>query len=117
MIDEPLHTICYISTLLDDLSPADVTRLSAAFSVSNTKKGVSGCMGIRRREVMQVLEGPRDIVERLYQRIQADPRHVEVTRMASTHITRRRFEGWGMIELPYGAVVEVADQIRKIHGR
>jgi len=74
-------------------------------------------MGIRRREVMQVLEGPHDIVERLYQLIQADPRHIEVTRMAGVNITRRRFGGWGMVKLPYGAVVEVGNQIRKIHGR
>lgn len=37
--------------------------------------------------------------------------------MVSTNISRRRFDGWGMIELPYGAVVAVADQIRGIHGR
>ncbi|WP_285295292.1 BLUF domain-containing protein [Aureimonas altamirensis] len=117
MNEEPLHTICYISMLLEEIPQRDVKRLAATFSASNLEVGITGCMGIRRREVMQVLEGPRDVVEDLYRRIQVDSRHARITLMVSTGILRRRFDGWGMTELPYGAVVAVADQIRGIHGR
>jgi hypothetical protein len=115
--EEPLHTICYISTLLEEISEQDAKRLASKFSAMNTQVGITGCMGIRRLEVMQVLEGPRNVVESLFQRIQVDSRHVGITLMVSTDVSRRRFAEWGMIELPYGAVVEVADQVRGIHGR
>ena len=111
MSEEPLHTICYISTLLEEISEQDAKRLASKFSAMNTQVGITGCMGIRRLEVMQVLEGPRNVVQGLFQRIQVDSRHVGITLMVSTDVSRRRFAGWGMIELPYGAVVEVADQV------
>lgn len=45
---------------------------------------------------MQVLEGGRSAVNRLYLKIAADPRHTDVELMDYAEINERRFAGWAM---------------------
>ena len=45
---------------------------------------------------MQVLEGGRDAVSALYNRIAQDPRHRDVIVLQYEEITERRFAGWTM---------------------
>jgi hypothetical protein len=44
----------------------------------------------------QVLEGPKDVVEALYDKIERDPRHNRVTQIISEPIARRSFGAWHM---------------------
>jgi len=45
---------------------------------------------------LQVLEGGRSAVNRLYNRIAADPRHAQVELLSYEEIGERRFAGWAM---------------------
>jgi hypothetical protein len=45
---------------------------------------------------LQVLEGGRTAVNRLYNRIIADPRHKEVELLSYQQIGERHFAGWSM---------------------
>jgi hypothetical protein len=45
---------------------------------------------------LQVLEGGRTAVNRLYNRIVADPRHHDTELLAYESIVERRFAGWSM---------------------
>jgi len=45
---------------------------------------------------LQVLEGGRTAVNRLYNRIVTDPRHSDVELLAYEEIDERRFAGWAM---------------------
>ncbi|MGE5117002.1 MAG: BLUF domain-containing protein, partial [Betaproteobacteria bacterium] len=45
---------------------------------------------------LQVLEGGRDAINRLYNRIVVDPRHRDVVLLSYAEITERRFAGWSM---------------------
>ena len=45
---------------------------------------------------MQVLEGGRGAVNKLYNRIAADPRHSDVELLSYEEIAERRFAGWSM---------------------
>ena len=44
----------------------------------------------------QVLEGPRDVVERTFERIATDHRHTDVTVLSFTPTQRRSFPDWPM---------------------
>jgi len=112
-----LFVVCYVSILTADWTIQKVTQLAAQFCVLNRHHGITGCIGVNRRDVMQLLEGPEDEVQALYSRIVRDRRHIEVTQILGAPIAARYYAAWGMIDLPYGTAVEVADQIRKIHGR
>jgi hypothetical protein len=65
---------------------------------NNAALGITGvlCMCLNERIFMQVLEGGRTAVNRLYNRIAADPRHTDVELMSYEEIGERRFAGWSM---------------------
>jgi hypothetical protein len=63
----------------------------------NTAAGITGVLCVCQGDVfIQVLEGGRDEVNRLYGRIARDERHDDVTLLAYGEIDERRFAGWRM---------------------
>lgn len=65
---------------------------------ANPENGITGvlCYCPGQRVFMQVLEGGREAVNRLYSRIAADPRHDGVQLLRYDEIDERRFAGWAM---------------------
>ena len=117
MPGENLFVVCYASILTADWTLQKVAHLAAEFCVQNERRGISGCIGVNRREVIQLLEGPEDEVRALFRRIVNDPRHIKVKQILGAPIAARYYAAWGMIDLPYGTTAGVAEQIRRIHGR
>jgi hypothetical protein len=62
----------------------------------NPALGITGILCHGGDVFMQVLEGGRDVVNRLYNQIAGDPRHREVTLLHFEEIAERRFSGWTM---------------------
>ncbi len=62
----------------------------------NPARGITGILCHGGEVYMQVLEGGREQVNVLYNRIAADPRHVQVTLLHYEEVTERRFAGWTM---------------------
>jgi hypothetical protein len=62
----------------------------------NKEVNVTGALLFTASGFAQVLEGPREVVERTFERISADPRHVDVTMLCFTPIERRSFPDWSM---------------------
>jgi hypothetical protein len=63
---------------------------------NNAANNVTGALLFTASGFAQVLEGPRDIVERTFERISADPRHDDVTILSFTPTERRSFPDWSM---------------------
>ncbi|MBN8489289.1 MAG: BLUF domain-containing protein [Burkholderiales bacterium] len=72
---------------------AAIVRQSRA---RNAELGVTGLLCHSEGVFVQVLEGGRAAVNRLYNQIVSDPRHKDVTLLAYTEISERRFAGWSM---------------------
>jgi GTP cyclohydrolase I len=62
----------------------------------NAELGVTGLLCHSEGVFVQVLEGGRAAVNRLYNQIVTDPRHRDVTLLAYEEIAQRRFAGWSM---------------------
>jgi hypothetical protein len=62
----------------------------------NTADSVTGALLFTASGFAQVLEGPRDVVERTFERISLDPRHSDVAALGFTPTDRRRFRDWPM---------------------
>ena len=62
----------------------------------NAELGVTGLLCHSEGVFVQVLEGGRAAVNRLYNQIVTDPRHRDVTLLAYADISERRFAGWSM---------------------
>jgi hypothetical protein len=63
---------------------------------NNPAIGVTGVLCFSGGIFLQVLEGGRSAVNRLYNRIAADPRHTDVEVLLYEEIGERRFASWSM---------------------
>ncbi len=62
----------------------------------NQSDNITGALLFTASGFAQVLEGHRDVVERTFERIGADPRHADITVLAFTPTERRSFPDWAM---------------------
>ena len=63
---------------------------------NNARVGVTGALCLANGIFLQLLEGDRAEVNRLYHRILSDPRHREPAELDFAEITSRRFTSWDM---------------------
>ena len=79
--------------------PVRLEALSAILKKSthnNPAVGVTGVLCFSGETFLQVLEGGRSQVSKLYNRIAQDPRHTDVVLLSYDEIEERSFAGWAM---------------------
>ncbi len=74
----------------------EIRSILAASRIRNKASNVTGALLFTALGFAQVLEGPREVVEALFERIGADPRHSDVTVLSFTPTERRSFPDWAM---------------------
>jgi uncharacterized Fe-S cluster-containing MiaB family protein len=90
------HCIVYFSSSVKQFQEEDLTSILQQSRRNNSEVGVTGVMLYVRGSIIQVLEGDKETVESLYQRIEKDPRHHDVVRVFSRPIPQRLFADWNM---------------------
>lgn len=75
---------------------AEVNDILATSRANNKRDGITGALMFNAGCFAQVLEGPLDVVEVAFERIQQDDRHSEVSLLAMEPITTRSFPNWAM---------------------
>lgn len=66
----------------------------------NARDGITGALIVRGDIYLQLLEGPRDVVEAAYQRIRRDDRHTDVRGVQRRKVDSRLFPEWAMRDDP-----------------
>lgn len=92
----PLHQIMYISTVVGTVTPQECAAVAQLSAVNNQRDDVTGLLLFNSRRFLQVLEGPRDAVERIFARIYDDPRHRAVVKLREGTVDDREFGQWAM---------------------
>lgn len=77
-------------------SEAELATILRQSRAHNVPLGVTGLLCHADDWFVQVLEGGRSAVNGLYNTLVRDPRHREVTLLAYSEISERRFAGWSM---------------------
>ena len=97
-----LHHIIYLSTPTHAYSQADLRDLLAQCQANNGPQHLTGVLFYSPRQLLQVLEGSAEAVRATYARIQHDPRHYGLLKLADKDIRARVFPDWSMAlhELP-----------------
>lgn len=93
---EPLKLIVYVSSAVSSLNDAALAGLLVHARASNRLSDVTGVLLFEDGDIMQVIEGPPDVVDKLFESIQRDRRHSSVHRLVSSSIDGREFPGWSM---------------------
>ena len=90
------YQIMYISTMVGTVTPQDCAAIAQRSATSNRRDDVTGLLLFNSRRFLQVLEGPKDAVDRIFARIHDDPRHRAVVKLREGQIDAREFGEWAM---------------------
>lgn len=90
------HCIVYFSSWTEPFREEDLSTVLKQSRRNNDKTGITGVMLYVRGSVIQVLEGEKEALDTLYQRIERDPRHTNVSPVLNRPITQRLFAAWSM---------------------
>lgn len=91
-----LVRLMYASRAVPAVDQEELVAILRKSKTNNAALGVTGVLCFSQGIFLQVLEGGRSAVNRLYNRIAADPRHSEVELLSYAEIGERRFAGWSM---------------------
>jgi hypothetical protein len=99
-MSENIHRLVYYSknTVPGDAGALanEITSILAASRINNHWVGVTGALMFNAGCFAQVLEGPANAVEGVFERIQQDDRHGQVSLLAFDPVQVRAFENWSM---------------------
>jgi hypothetical protein len=91
-----VHRLIYRSVVARPVRFQDVEAIAEISAKNNSKVGVSGMLVYTPSHFLQVLEGEKDAVEKVYSRVKKDPRHHMVQTLATETAAERAFGNWGM---------------------
>ncbi len=99
-MNQQLFSLAYFSRNAiegnSDEMRAALAKILASARRNNASRGVTGALLFSDGCFAQVLEGPREAVEEVFETIQCDPRHSDVTIMHLHEVEQRSFGGWSM---------------------
>jgi hypothetical protein len=91
-----LVRLMYASRAAPGVDHEELVAILRQSKANNPGLGITGALCFSHGTFVQVLEGGRSAVNRLYNRIVADPRHSGVELLSYEEINERRFAGWSM---------------------
>jgi hypothetical protein len=95
-MEQNLWVLLYRSAETYEMHADDLLKLLLDAREHNLEHGITGLLLYHEGRFMQMLEGPRDAVLPLYERIAADPRHCDTVLEFSEGATQRLFPDWQM---------------------
>jgi Sensors of blue-light using FAD len=91
-----LVRLIYASRAVPAIDQEELLAILKKSKANNPKSGVTGALCFSEGVFLQVLEGGRAAVNKLYNRIASDARHTDVVLLSYEEIEERRFAGWSM---------------------
>lgn len=111
VIDMPTYQLVYLSHATRELDEAEIEALLAQVRAKNQRLGVTGMLLAGDGRFLQVLEGPREVVQYLYDTIKKDDRHAGCFIVLQQEIDAPEFSEWSM-----GFATMRADELRSLAG-
>ena len=97
-----LVRLLYASRATSPIRPDVLAAIVKKSTRNNAALGITGLLCHTDDIYVQVLEGGREAVSTLYNRIARDPQHRDVTLLVYRQVTERHFAGWTMGQVNIG---------------
>jgi hypothetical protein len=92
-----LERLVYVSCgAPGSLTLAGVSVILGEACRNNERRGVTGALAVGEKAFFQVIEGQRDVLDLLLEKLRQDRRHHGLRVLDRRPITHRQFEGWAM---------------------
>ena len=108
--ESPLVHCIYASAAVKDFSKKELQTLLAKARRNNARLQVTGMLLYHEQSFFQVLEGPEETINQLYQVIYNDKRHNRIIKLVQEPIQERAFDDWtmGYAKVSYRELQEIA---------
>ena len=91
-----LKFILYVSDVSDHCGDRETTDILKTSRTNNARNSVTGMLVRKEREFLQFIEGPAEVIDDLFRKIQVDDRHRSVTIVDQGLTSDRVFFNWEM---------------------
>jgi hypothetical protein len=91
-----MYRLVYVSTAKEGISAAEIGDILDVSASNNDERRITGFLAHNGRYFMQALEGEREEVFEIYERIVSDDRHFGVVQIRGEEILERAFPDWSM---------------------
>ncbi|MEM6333880.1 MAG: BLUF domain-containing protein [Planctomycetota bacterium] len=108
MPNSPLTQLVYVSDATQEMPADELDRLEERSKQRNAEDRITGLLLYGGGHFLQVLEGPTNLVNATYARIQIDPRHTHLRQIVYQPVEKRKFGEWSMklISADHGTSVD-----------
>jgi Sensors of blue-light using FAD len=89
-------SLVYVSSATRNFSEPDLVALLKQSQENNARLGITGMLLHKDGNFIQVLEGPDEAVNRLFETINSDERHQGTIRLLDRQVEQREFPDWSM---------------------
>jgi hypothetical protein len=115
-----VRQIVYLSTAAGQQDAATIAAILTVSHERNLNDKVTGLLVAGGHRYLQVIEGPKSVVDATMKRIRRDHRHLGVTLLVKRRIEERSFRGWSMAccdHLDLGDFATLADLIERVRAQ
>lgn len=91
-----MYRLVYVSTAADGIGQDEIGGILDVSQSNNHERYITGFLAHNGRHFMQALEGDRNEVNEIYERILKDDRHYGVVQILGENIEQRAFPEWAM---------------------
>tara|TARA_R110002074_G_scaffold322133_1_gene492673 strand:+ start:1624 stop:2070 length:447 start_codon:yes stop_codon:yes gene_type:complete len=92
----PIHQLVYISAAEHEFTEKELQELLVQARENNESLGITGMLLFHEGSFIQSLEGEKELVEKLYEKIGKDDRHSESRVIFRGQLAERDFDSWSM---------------------
>lgn len=101
-----LVRLVYTSTICNGFGSSDVESIILSARTKNAANDITGLLCFNSNIFLQCLEGSREKVNLLYQRILHDERHKNVIMLSYEEIIEREYSDWSMGYVPDSSLTQ-----------
>jgi hypothetical protein len=104
-----MYFLVYVSSAVEEFTSTELIDLLKVSRKNNTEIDVTGMLLYKDGNFLQVLEGEKEVVERLFNKISRDIRHRGLLVVYDGEVTEPEFSEWsmGFQNLSAGSVIDL----------
>lgn len=91
-----MYRIMYLSTAIVRFTDEELEELLVIARKNNSTLNVTGLLIIKGRSFLQCLEGPKEAVNEIFEKIKLDKRHNSIIELIEEDEGQRYFPDWSM---------------------
>jgi hypothetical protein len=109
MNEEKVYHLSYVSTGCDCLKFEDIKAILESSNANNKSSSITGILVYCNKHFFQILEGNKEDVVELFEKISIDHRHDGVIKIQEGFIDERIFDSWNMAFKSYNKELKALD--------